>query len=186
LPWKVSILVFTFSVKYRGGMVDDGGPRWLTPDQTRAWIALAGTTVFLPAALDAQLQRDAGMTHVEYQVLSWLSMSPARTSRMSDIAVRSNVSLSHLSRIAARLERRGWMRREPDPDDGRVTLAILTEDGWDKVVATAPGHVAEVQRLVFDTLTPAQVRQLQRIGESIVGAARPDLSLPAPPQAPQR
>jgi DNA-binding MarR family transcriptional regulator len=108
-------------------------------------------------------------------------MSPGRTARMSDIAARSNVSLSHLSRIASRLERRGWMRRTPDPDDGRATLAILTEDGWDKVVATAPGHVEEVRRLVFDNLTAAQVTQLQRIGERIVRAARPDVPLPVPP-----
>jgi len=163
-----------------GGMVESGEPRWLTPEQTRAWIALAGTTVWLPAALDAQLQRDAGITHVEYQVLSWLSMSPGRTARMSDIAARSNVNLSHLSRIAARLEKRGWMRRTPDPDDGRATLAVLTHDGWDKVVATAPGHVREVQRLVFDNSTPAQVRQLQHIGERIARAAKPDICLPVP------
>ena len=166
-------------------MVRPAAPRWLTPEQTRAWIALAGTMVWLPAALDAQLQRDAGITHAEYQVLSWLSMSPAHTARMSDIATRSNVSLSHLSRIASRLERRGWMRRAPDPDDGRVTLAILTEDGWDKIVATAPGHVEEVQRLVFDNLTPAQMRHLQGIGERITRAAKPDICLPVTPQAAQ-
>ena len=162
--------------------MDDAEPRWLTDEQTRAWIALGSTTVWLPSALDAQLQRDAGVSFVEYTVLSWLSMRPGRTSRMSEIAALANVRLSHLSRIAARLEGRGWMRREPDPDDGRATLAILTDAGWGKVVATAPGHVAEVQRLVFDGLTPAQVDQLQQIGTHIVRAAQPDLSLPEPVQ----
>ena len=136
---------------------------------------------WLPSALDDQLQRDAGITHVEYAVLSWLSMSPERTARMSEIAAAANVSLSHLSRIATRLEKRGWMRREPDPQDGRATLAIMTDSGWDKVVATAPGHAGEVQRLVFDTLTPEQVRQLQEISESILRAVRPDRQLRLPP-----
>lgn len=163
-------------------MDDDAAPRWLTDDETRAWIALASTVVWLPTALDAQLQRDAGVSFVEYTVLSWLSMRPARTSRMSEIAALANVKLSHLSRIAARLEGRGWMRREPDPDDGRATLAILTAAGWDKVVATAPGHVAEVRRLVFDGLTPAQVDQLRQIGTRIVHVAQPDLCLPEPSQ----
>jgi DNA-binding MarR family transcriptional regulator len=163
-------------------MDDDAAPRWLTVDETRAWIALASTVVWLPTALDAQLQRDAGVSFVEYTVLSWLSMRPARTSRMSEIAALANVKLSHLSRIAARLEGRGWMRREPDPDDGRATLAILTAAGWDKVVATAPGHVAEVRRLVFDGLTPAQVDQLRQIGTRIVHVAQPDLCLPEPSQ----
>lgn len=166
-------------------MVDDTQPRWLTEEQTRAWIALAGAMVALPAALDAQLQRDAGITHVEYQVLSWLSMSPGRSARMSDVAATANVNLSHLSRIATRFEQRGWLTRVPDPDDRRATLAILTDAGWDKVVATAPGHVQEVHRVVFDNLTPAQVRQLEQIGTRILKAAKPGASLRLPPRAEQ-
>ena len=159
-------------------------PRWLTPQQQQAWLALNAVVTWLPAALDAQLQRDAGITHVEYGVLSWLSMSPERTARMSEIAAAANVSLSHLSRIATRLEKRGWMRRQPDPQDGRATLAILTDTGWDKVVTTAPGHADEVQRLVFDNLTPDQVHQLHQISESILRAARPDHRLRLPPTPP--
>jgi DNA-binding MarR family transcriptional regulator len=148
-------------------------PRWLNREQTGAWLELAGMMVMLPSALDAQLQRDAGISHVEYQVLSWLSMTPGRTSRMSQIAEMANVRLSHLSRIVSRLEGRGWIRRTPDPDDGRATLAVLTDEGWEKVVATAPGHAEEVQRLVFDNLSTAQVRQLQQIGHRVLEAVQP-------------
>jgi DNA-binding MarR family transcriptional regulator len=155
-------------------MVDAQEPRWLTEEQTRSWIALAGMMVWLPSALDAQLQRDAGISYAEYQVLSWLSMSPARTSRMSTLAEVANVSLSHLSRIAVRLESRGWLRRTPDPVDGRATLASLTDTGWDKVVATAPSHVAEVQRLIFDNLTTTQTHQLHEIGTQVLKAVKPN------------
>lgn len=148
-------------------------PRWLTADEQRAWIALAGTLIWLPAALDTQLQRDAGISHAEYQVLSWLSMSEGRTRRMSELAESSNVTLSHLSRIVARLEGRGWVRRTPDPGDGRYTLAALTAEGWDKVVATAPGHVEAVRAHVFDQLTAAQVRQLEAIGTRLLDRLHP-------------
>ncbi len=163
-----------------GGVTDDTQPRWLTPEQEQAWLALLAAMIWLPAAVDSQLQRDAGITKTEYDVLAWLSMSPGRTARMSEIATSANVSLSHLSRIASRLERRGWMRRAPDPEDGRATLASLTDAGWDKVVATAPGHVEEVHRLIFDNLTAAQVRQLRQIGETIARAARPGYRLKLP------
>jgi DNA-binding MarR family transcriptional regulator len=162
---------------------DEQQPRWLNQDQTKAWIGLLGMVVALPNALDAQLQRDAGISHVEYQVLSWLSMTPGRTSRMSQIAEMANVRLSHLSRIAARLESRGWIRRTPDPEDGRATLAVLTDEGWEKVVATAPGHVEEVQRLVFDNLSAAQVRHLQQIGHRVLDAIEPGHRLRLPPGA---
>lgn len=142
------------------------------------WLALAAATVALPAALDAQLQRDAGISHAEYTVMSWLSMRPEKTARMSEIAALANLHLPHLSRIATRLEGRGWMTRRTDPSDRRATLASLTESGWQKVVATAPGHAAEVQRLVFDNLTPEQVPQLRDIATSILAAARPGVCLP--------
>lgn len=155
-------------------------PRWLSEEQTQAWIALVSMMVWLPSALDEQLERDADMTFVEYTVLSWLSMQPGRTARMSDVASLANVSASHLTRIAIRMESRGWLARDRDPNDGRATLATLTEAGWEKVVATAPGHVEEVQQLVFDGLSAAQVRQLRAIGETVAKAARPGLCLPTP------
>ena len=145
-------------------------PRWLTDDETQSWLALAGVLVRLPAELDAQLQRDAGISHFEYQVLAGLSEAPDRTLRMSELALFANGSLSRLSHVAKRLEDRGWLRREPDPDNGRFTVATLTEAGWAKVVGSAPAHVATVRRLVFDPLTPAQVRQLHEIGHRILAA----------------
>jgi DNA-binding MarR family transcriptional regulator len=149
-------------------------PRWLSEEETQSWLALVSMVIRLPAALDAQLVRDAGISHFEYQVLAGLSMSPERTRRMSDLAAFADGSLSRLSQVVSRLENRGWIRRTPDPTDGRYTLASLTDDGWDKVVATAPGHVEEVRRLVFDPLTRAQHRQLRDIGHRIVRAIDPD------------
>jgi DNA-binding MarR family transcriptional regulator len=149
-------------------------PRWLDAEEQQAWMALGSMLMRLPAALDAQLQRDAGLSHFEYMVLSGLSMSPGHTMRMSDLAVVAEGSLSRLSQVVARLERRGWMRRAPDPTDGRYTLAILTADGWRKVVATAPGHVEEVRRLVFDPLTRAQQRQLREIGRRVMRVIDPN------------
>ncbi|MFH8682126.1 MarR family winged helix-turn-helix transcriptional regulator [Streptomyces lydicus] len=127
----------------------------------------------LPAALDAQLQRDAGLSHFEYQVMAGLSMVPERTLRMSELAAFAEGSLPRLSQVVGRLEKRGWMRRNPDPTDGRYTVTPLTDDGYEKVVDTAPGHVEAVRSCVFDALTKAQVRQLTTIGRRIVGAVDP-------------
>ena len=101
-------------------------------------------------------------------------MAPERTMRMSRLAAFTEGSLSRLSQVVARLEKRGWVRRIPDPADGRYTLAILTGTGWDTVTAAAPGHAAEVHRLIFDPLTKAQQRQLRDIGQRIMRAIAPD------------
>jgi DNA-binding MarR family transcriptional regulator len=153
--------------------VETAEPRWLTPEERDAWMTLTRVMLRLPAALDAQLQRDAGMSHFEYGVLAGLSEAPDRTLRMSTLAGLAEGSLPRLSQVVARLERRGWVRRTPDPSDGRFTLATLTDEGWVKVVATAPGHVEIVRDLVIDPLTRAQVRQMTAIGRRIMAAVDP-------------
>lgn len=144
-------------------MVTDGGTPWLDADERRTWLSLAALVSRLPAALDAQLQADAGLTHYEYLVLAGLSEAPGRTCRMSELATFSNGSASRLSHVAGRLERRGYITRRADPEDGRATLATLTEAGWEKIEQVAPGHVTAVRAAVFDPLTRAQVRQLHAI-----------------------
>lgn len=155
-------------------MSSDEAPRWLDADEQESWLALVGVLVRLPAELDRQLRRDAGISHFEYQVLAGLSEAPERTLRMSALAARCEGSLPRLSQVVTRLERNGWVRRAPDPADGRYTLAILTDDGWEKVVATAPGHVDAVRALVFDPLTKSQQHQLRAIGRRILSAIEGD------------
>ncbi|MEU4694286.1 MarR family transcriptional regulator [Actinoplanes sp. NPDC023714] len=140
-----------------------GGPRWLSDEQQHTWRQLVEVLVKMPAALEAQLQRDAGLTHMGYLVLVTLSERPDRRLAMSRLAKRACASLSRLSHVVARLEEKGWVRRERDAGDGRVQIAVLTDAGWDKVVETAPGHAEAVQQLVFDRLTAAQTRQLAKL-----------------------
>ncbi|KGN34282.1 MarR family transcriptional regulator [Knoellia sinensis KCTC 19936] len=150
-------------------MADDETP-WLSDEEMAAWMALVGLVVRLPATLDRQLQQDSGVTHFEYQVLAGLSDAPDHTMRMSTLATFTEGQLPRLSQVAARLEKRGWLVRRPDPTDGRSTLATLTDEGMAFLLEAAPGHVRTVRRLVFDPLTKAQVRQLGDIGRRIGSA----------------
>src|SRR3979490_3392819 len=127
-------------------------PKWLTPAQLEAWQALTLLLARLPTALEGQLQRDSQLSYIEYYALAALSERPDRTMRMSELAVLTNAELSRLSHLITRVQNRGYVRREPDPDDGRYTNAVLTEAGYDVVVAAAPGHVAAVRELVVDAL----------------------------------
>ena len=123
---------------------------------------------WLPWSIDQQLQRDSRLRMVEYQVLAMLSESPARTMRMSSLAEVTNASLSRLSHLVERLERRGFVRREPDRTDGRFTNAILTETGFQALAEAAPGHLAHVRSLVIDVLSPEQLRRLGRDADRIM------------------
>jgi DNA-binding MarR family transcriptional regulator len=153
--------------------VEEKDPRWLDGDQQQSWYALALLLNQLPAALDAQMQRDAGISQFEYMVLSALSMAPGRVMRMSVLAEYAGATLSRLSNVISRLEKRGWVQRSPDPSDGRTTRAALTGGGLVIVEQAAPRHVAEVRRLVLDPLTMAQQRQLGVIVSRILRAVNP-------------
>lgn len=148
-------------------------PHWLDADERKAWLALSGVLFRLPGALDSQLERDAQLSHFEYIALAMLSENPNRTLRMSQLSILTNGSMSRLSHVAKRLERQGFITREQSETDGRVINAVLTDKGMAKVVATAPGHVAHVRKLVIDALTPEQLASLREIGQAILNAIDP-------------
>ena len=148
--------------------------RWLDADQRAAWVRLAAVLELLPAALDAQLSRDEGLTHFDYFALAMLSEAPESTLRMTALAARTNATLPRLSRVVSRLEQLGFVERKPCPQDRRATNASLTPAGWDKVVHAAPGHVATVREYVVDALTPTQLRQLGAIAGRMLERLDPD------------
>ena len=148
---------------------NDANP-WLTPEEQRAWLAVYGVANLLPTALDAQLQRDHGLTLFEYAVLSRLSDVPGRALQLKSLAALTNGSQSRLSHVITRLEKRGLVSRSVLPEDGRITQAELTDDGLAVVKAAAPDHVRTVRELVIDPLTATQVRQIASAAGRILAA----------------
>jgi DNA-binding MarR family transcriptional regulator len=144
------------------------GVKWLTAEELDSWLSVVRLMTWLPWSIDQQLQRDAKLGMVEYQVLAILSESPERKRRMSSLAEVTNASLSRLSRVVKRLEERGLVRREPDARDGRFTIAILTDDGFRELAEAAPGHVAHVRSLVIDVLSHERLRRLGRDADRIM------------------
>lgn len=144
---------------------------WLSADQLRDWRAVVALLMTLPAAMDAQLKRDAGVNVFEYHVLAGLSEAPGRTLVLSDLAVLAQGSLSRLSHAVTRLERAGWVERRSCHDRGRRTEARLTDAGLAKLEEIAPGHVREARRLVVDVLTPEQLAALGESARAVVAAA---------------
>jgi DNA-binding MarR family transcriptional regulator len=142
--------------------------RWLDTGEQRAWQTWRAAVRLLDEALDRQLQREAGMPHAYYGILSTLSAAPDRTMRMSDLASGANASQSRLSHAVNRMEAAGWVRRERCDRDKRVVYAVLTGDGMDVLRAAAPGHVAAVRDHLFDQLTPEQVHQLEEICQAML------------------
>jgi len=154
-------------------ILSDMPPRWLNGEEQQAWRAFLTFVARLDDHLDRQLQRDSGMPHAYYQVLAMLSEAPERTLRMSDLARITLSSPSRLSHAVARLEENGWVRRERHPTDRRGALAVLTDRGFEALRRAAPGHVAAVREVMFDRLTPEQVRRLRSLFSTLTEETAP-------------
>lgn len=165
----------------RGETTEADAVPWLTDEQQWAWRRVVGLFMKLPAALDGDMQRSSDLTLFEYLVLSNLSEAEGRVLQMSELAALANSSLSRLSHVVGRLQKRGWVTREVCPHDGRSNQAVLTDAGMAKLVSAVPDHVHTVRELVIDALTDAQLRQLANAAAKVEGrinqraADRPNL-----------
>ncbi len=143
-------------------------PRWLDAEEQKAWRAWLFSQMLLQERLDRDLTRQTGISHAYYEILVALSESPGRMMRMSELADRCRSSRSRLSHAVARLEERGWIRRQVCESDGRGQLAVLTDDGFEALEAAAPVHVESVRVHLFDQLTPEQIEAMRGIGEALL------------------
>ncbi|MPY63085.1 MarR family winged helix-turn-helix transcriptional regulator [Streptomyces spongiae] len=148
-------------------------PRWLTDEEQRTWRAYVHASTLLEDHLDRQLQRDAGMPHVYYHLLVVLSEAPQRRLRMTELAMRAKITRSRLSHAVARLEKNGWVRREDCTDDKRGQFAVLTDQGYEVLARSAPGHVLAVRQAIFDRLSPEQRGALGEIMQILAEGLQP-------------
>jgi DNA-binding MarR family transcriptional regulator len=151
-----------------------GVPRWLTAEEQSVWRAYLHATTLMEDHLDRQLQRDAGMPHIYYGLLVQLSQAPRRQKRMTELAKDAKITRSRLSHAVARLEKNGWVRREDCPSDKRGQNAVLTDEGYDMLARSAPGHVEAVRQAMFARLSPEQVASLGEIMQVIAAGLQPE------------
>ncbi|MEV5953910.1 MarR family winged helix-turn-helix transcriptional regulator [Streptomyces sp. NPDC051987] len=145
-------------------------PRWLNPEERRAWLAYVQFSTHLSDHLNRQLRRDAGMTHADYTLLAHLSSVRDHGLTMSQLAERLKITRSRLTHAVTRLQEAGYVDRREDPASRRNQRAVLTPAGLALLEREAPGHVEAVRRAVFDVLTPEQVTRFAEIGEAINAA----------------
>lgn len=139
----------------------------MNDQESQAWLGLVTVFQLLPSALDRQLQRDSGMTHFEFAVLSTLQLASEPAMRMTALARATDATLPRLSHVCGRLEKRGLVERFPCPADGRATNVRITGDGRRELIRAVPGHIATARRLVIDALTPDQLDALTEITGTI-------------------
>lgn len=104
----------------------------------------------LPRAVDADMLEGAGLPLSEYSPLMFLSETPGRAMRMSELAAVCSLSLSGMTRVVIRLEKHGLVERVKCAEDGRGWNAVLTDAGLERLEQAWPTHLASVRRHLVD------------------------------------
>src|SRR5437588_6915643 len=146
------------------------GTRWLSDEEQAAWRGLQRMQLQLSAKLNHQLTEDAGLSLPDYGMLVVLSEQPDGRLRPFELAREFGWEKSRLSHHISRMVGRGLVKREKCPSDQRGALVAITTRGRKALADAAPGHVESVRRWFVDLLTPAQLRALASIGDTVVDA----------------
>ncbi len=130
--------------------------------QSDTWLQIVAISELLPAALDAQLRRDARLTHFEFAVLSLVQLSHEGALTPSEIARALHATLPRVSHVLDRLEERGLVTRSAAPRDRRSLEIRLTTSGRRRVVTATPGHIATAKALVVGNFSDDELEVLGR------------------------
>jgi DNA-binding MarR family transcriptional regulator len=155
----------TFAAPYDALALDD--------TQLRAYFALMDSAALLRHRVEQQLRTAADLTYVQFKVLARLGLdSPTGSLRMTELADEVVYSRSGLTYQAGQMEMAGLVERHPSPDDDRGVTLSITDAGRARLAEALPGHVDELQELLFAPLSRTNVIALAALLEPVLDHMR--------------
>lgn len=95
----------------------------------KSWQNYLAAALRFHAVMDRDLTDQHQLSVIDLRVLNLLGRSAAGAARMGDLADSLAATRHHMTKRIRRLERRGLVRREPNPADRRGVVAVITDDG---------------------------------------------------------
>jgi DNA-binding MarR family transcriptional regulator len=133
------------------------------PELDHSPIGIVGRISRLARELEARLEvvyREHGLEPGWHDVLATLRRSPpSYRLRVTDFSGTLMLTSSGTTKRLDRLEQAGLVAREPDPDDRRGTLIVLTAAGRKLIDSVTEAHLANERRLLA-ALSGDEQRQL--------------------------
>ena len=145
-------------------------PRKLTEEEDELFSTFYRMRRGFDRALDAQLQRDHGVSISELEVLMALVRSPGRRLRVRELVAVTGWEKSRVSHQVTRMEARGFVDRQECAEDKRASYIHLTGEGRRIVVRALPKHTATIRRILFDPLSDEQQAGFLDISQRMLAA----------------
>ena len=135
----------------------------LSEDEQKAWRTFIETSWALHTCLEDELRASTGLSMNDYHIMVVLSEAPERRLRMGELAGRLVFSPSRITYQISSMVKRGLVRKQPCPDDGRGQEAVLTDEGMAALEAAAPLHLITVRDRFIDLLEPGELAVIARV-----------------------
>ena len=161
-------------------------PEALSSEEFQAWRGLIRLREAVMREIDRRLHHEGLISLADYGVLITLVTAPGLRLRMSDLGAQRMLTPSGITRVVVRLEAQGFVRREPDPADGRAAFAALTRPGLEALRRAQVVHHATVRELYLDRLNEREQRQLAQLFEKAFPGVVSSAEWPTPRAAPSR
>jgi DNA-binding MarR family transcriptional regulator len=145
-------------------------PDPFTSQEFAAWRGLLQLRETVTRAVDDRLRAEHGLSLDDYGILITLVGQSDQRQRMSALGEQRLLTPSGITRAVVRLEKRGLLRRDQDPADGRAYFATLTPEGTRQLRAAQRTHHAIVRDLYLSRLEPSEVAQLGVLFEKAVSS----------------
>jgi DNA-binding MarR family transcriptional regulator len=137
-----------------------------------AWLDTFQANTLVTRALERGLKERFGLPLADYEVLARLAEVPeGERIRMQELARRVLLSKSGLSQLFTRLERRGLVQRLGDPENLRVTYAILTEEGREALERARPAFLEEIEERFAGRLNKEEMRTIRQAMRKVIRAS---------------
>ena len=156
-------------------------PSSATPPQTssvaiEAFVRLVRAGIAVTRELSAQLSADHGLTINEYEALLLLARAPDSRLRRVDLANRLLLTASGVTRLLDGLERMGYAGRDDCSTDRRVSYAVLTKEGRDKLREASKSHTRQIRELLGTHYDDDELARLVVMLDRLPGATPADES----------
>ncbi|WP_329568760.1 MarR family winged helix-turn-helix transcriptional regulator [Streptomyces sp. NBC_01361] len=142
--------------------------QWLNEQEAHVWRSFLDLRRRIEAVINQQLNEDAGLSSVDYELVVPLSEAPDGVLRARDLGRMVGWERSRLSHQVRRMEQRGLVAREDCATDARGLMIRLTPEGRAAITAAAPEHVKVVRRYFFDSLTKEEVATLAAVYDRLL------------------
>jgi DNA-binding MarR family transcriptional regulator len=146
-----------------------------------AWVGLLRAHAVLIRELSADLVNQHGLTINDYEVLLHLARAEGRRLRRVDLAERLILTASGVTRLLDGLERAGYVEKGHCESDARVTYAVLTKAGRDKLRQASETHIGGIRDAFEGRYSEAELTTLAALlarlpldGADVESCAAPD------------